>query len=156
MSRAAPRAHAPATYNSVKTAWKRLVQDLGGVAATAACTRASLSLASDYGSVASDRFCPADMILDAEFVGGTPHVTAALARAQGYELVPTVPQDDSQLAALVARLGRDTAALFADAVAAIEAGTVPDALRQRLVVELEAIRHDANAGISMLVRRHAP
>ena len=132
------------------------MQDLGGVFATEACTRATRSLASDYGNVASERFAPADIVLDAETVAGTPYVTAALARAQGYELVPVVAQDDGELALLVARLGRDTATVFADSVTAIQSGTLADGQRELLMAELDAVRRDAAQGIWMLRRGATP
>ncbi len=75
------------SYASVKTATRLLREELGGIDAMAACTRAVRSLVSDYGNPGSDRFIPADVILDCERVAGVTPVTEALARAQGCAVV---------------------------------------------------------------------
>ncbi len=73
--------------NGLKTAFKRVVADLGGLACAASCTRVSPSHLSDYGNVESDKMPPMDVVLDLELISGRPHATSALAAMQGRALV---------------------------------------------------------------------
>ena len=150
MTADAPRAHAPAAYNGLKTAWKSLVLRLGGVDAVAACTRAVRSRVTEYGAVHSDRFAPIDIILDAETVAGEPLITSALARAQGYELIAIDVKGEGELARIQARVGRDVAAFFASAADAMLSGSVTDRARSELIAELDALRRDCSMGIAAL------
>lgn len=112
--------------NAVKTGWKLLVDELGGVDATASACGVSRSLVSEYGNRNGERFAPAHTILAGERVAGTPHVTSAMARALGYELVLVeVPRAQTELAKVAAELGRDVSALFATIAEALQN---PDAL----------------------------
>lgn len=127
------------TYRSVKTATRLLREELGGVDAMAACTRAVRSLVSDYGNPHSDRFMPADVILDCESVAGAPLITAALARAQGCALVPVGARGAGELAAQLAEIGRDVSALFATAATALGHGRPTAAERAQLLAELDEV-----------------
>jgi hypothetical protein len=133
------RHRAPADYAALKTGWKLLVLALGGVDAVAACTRATRSLASEYGSPNSDRFPPLDVVLDAETVAGEPHVLAVLARLAGYELVPTMAHRSGTLAAELQHVAASSATLFQDAAAALEHPTLSPAERERLAVDLDRL-----------------
>lgn len=105
---------------AVKTAWKLLVDELGGVEAASAACGISRSLVSEYGSRHSERYPPAQTIVAAERVAEQPLVTAALARAQGYELMLVdVPRRASALADIIAETGRDVGELFATAAHAL-------------------------------------
>ncbi|MBW4089920.1 MAG: hypothetical protein HIU82_02255 [Proteobacteria bacterium] len=147
------RPHAPVAYNALKTAWKCLVQDVGGVEAVAACTRVNLTLVSQYGNVYGDRFAPIDVVMDAETVGGTPLVTAALARAQGYLLVPVAPRGAGDLSVKLAEIGRDVAALFATAASALGRAEPTDAERDALVRELDEVARVATETRMLLFAR---
>jgi hypothetical protein len=106
---------------AVKTAWKLLVETLGGVEATSAACGIARSLVSEYGNRNGDRYPPAHTIIAAEKVAGEPLVTAALARAQGYELMLVeAPRHASALADVVAETGRDVGELFATAAHALK------------------------------------
>ena len=126
-------------HAAVKTAWKLLVRDLGGVDAVAACTRASRSLASEYGNVQGERFAPVDVVLDAEAIAGVPHVTATMARLGGYELIPTLADREGSLAAELQLVASSSATLFADAAVALTHPNPTDAERERLRVDLERL-----------------
>lgn len=130
---------APAAYNGVKTAWKQVTGDLGGVEATASAVDRTKSLVSEYGTLHSDRFPPADVILDAEALAGEPRVTAALARAQGYILMPVEPRGAGDLALLLARLGRDVSKLFGNAAEALQDGVLTAAERDGLARDLDEV-----------------
>ncbi|MDE8344653.1 MAG: hypothetical protein POH28_00555 [Acidocella sp.] len=144
---------------AVKSAWKLLVASLGGVDATAACVRCSRSLISEYGNRASDRFPPANAILEAEEVASEPFVTAALARALGYELVMvTPPRGHGELAVIIAALSRDVGELFATAAHALGHETLSkselaDLLREfgdahRVTGEALALLHKRSGEVS--------
>lgn len=105
---------------AVKTAWKLLVDAMGGVEAASAACGISRSLVSEYGSRNSERYPPAHTIIAAEKVAEQPLVTAALARAQGYELLLVdAPRGASALADIVSETGRDVGELFATAAHAL-------------------------------------
>jgi hypothetical protein len=145
--------HAPHVYAAVKTAWKLLVGRLGGGEAVASCTRAARSLVSDYGNIHSDRFVPVDVLLDAETVAGEPLVTAALARAQGFDLVPISAVSESDLAVEVARLGADVADLFAQISAHLGGAPLSDTQRAKALLDLSQLKLVAARAEIILGRR---
>ena len=127
----------PEMRNGLKTAFKRVIADLGGLACAAECTRVGISHLSDYGNVESDKVVPIDVVLDLEMISGPPHITAALAAAQGRELVvvtPLRPKDD--LAVLLARIGADSGALFGDAAEALAHKKLTPREKQKLTSDL--------------------
>jgi hypothetical protein len=138
------RQFAPAAYNAVKTGTKMLVQDLGGVDAAATVTRVGRSQLSAYTMLTDERFIPADVVMDLEFAAGTPRVTAALARAQGYGLVPVEPmREKSALAVLLSRIGKDVGELFATSSTALSHPALTEAERADLIRELDDLRRAA-------------
>lgn len=130
---------APETYNAVKTAWKLLVGLLGGVDAASAAVDRAKSRISEYGTPHTDRFVPVDLVLDAERLAGEPLVTAALARAQGYALLPVQPRATGELAVVLAELGRDVSKLFGDAALALHHSEPTPAEREALARDLDAV-----------------
>ncbi len=149
-----PRPHSPASYNALKTAMKLLTQDLGGVEAAATTTRVGKSQLSDYSNVHDNQFVPADVLLDLETVGGTPHVTAALARIQGYELVAVVARAEHELSVLMAHLGRDVGHAFAAAAEALADGHIDEAEAHHLTARLEAVRCASASAMAWLRKQH--
>lgn len=147
------RTHPAASYNALKTAWKRLVERLGGTDATAACTRVGRSRASEYGLVECERFVPVDVLLDAEATAGRPVVTETLAGLLGYRLVPRRDWPAETLARHLARIGHDAADVFATASAALEDGVVTSAEREGIVLALTELEMAAGEAIASL--RHA-
>ena len=105
---------------AVKTAWRVLVDKAGGVEAVAAACGIMKSLVSQYGDRNCDRYPPAQTIIAAERAAGEPLVTAALARAQGFELVLVdIPREHAELARVIADMAENTGALFATAAMAL-------------------------------------
>ena len=103
----------------LKTVSHVLVEEAGGVDASAAATRVSRTVLSDYGRPAAPHFMPADVILDLERVLGRPVVTQHLALLQGYDLVPIVPAEGGLVPEALAALGREISALFGEAAASL-------------------------------------
>ena len=73
----------PEQINALKTAFKLVVSDVGGLEAAAACTRLGKSQLAEYGNINSEKMITVDVVLDLEAIGGAPHVTAAMAAAHG-------------------------------------------------------------------------
>jgi hypothetical protein len=145
------RRHSVSVYNAIKTAIKLVIADLGGLDAAATCTRVKRSQLGDYGSPGIESFMPADVIADLETVAGTPHVTAALARAQGFMLLPIeFSGDHSALSVLLATMGKDVGELFATAAAVLAHGTPTDAERETLLREFDEIRKVSMESIAFL------
>lgn len=144
------RAHAPALYNGLKTSWKLVVADLGGIEAAAACTRVGKSVIAEYGAITSERFVPIDVVADAEAIGGRAHVTAALARAIGCELVPVEARGSGDLAVVLSEIGRDAGRLFATAALALADGAVSPSEREDMIRELDALRRVAGEAQAVL------
>lgn len=133
------RQHSPAAYNAVKTAVKQLYHEIGGLDAMASCTRVGRSQLSEYGSTHSPLYMPVDVVMDAETIAGHPHVTATLARTQGYTLLRMVPREAGDIGVALAEVGRDTAALFADAATALSHGKPTTTEQARLVRDLDEL-----------------
>jgi hypothetical protein len=133
------RQHGVAVYNSLKTGWKLLVQSVGGLDALAAATRIGRSQASDYGNLASDKFPPIDVVLDAETIAGRPLVTQALAALAGYSLMPVPPSSDGDLAVELSQIGQAVATLFGDASQALTHPALTEAERLRLMRDLAEV-----------------
>ncbi len=147
------RQHSASVYNSLKTAFKMLIADLGGLDAAASCTRVKRSNLSDYGAPGKDFAVPSDVIADLETVAGTPRVTSALARIQGYTLVPIeFSGDQSALSVLLATMGKDVGELFATAAAVLAHGRPTDAERETLLREFDEIRRVSTESIAFLKR----
>jgi hypothetical protein len=143
---------APAAFNALKTAFKLLVADLGGIEAAATCTRVGKSQIAEYGSVnAPERHVPADVLLALETVAGAPHVTAALARAQGYKLVrlesAARPGD---LAVVTSRLAADVTHFYGDFSAAIAGGALTEGERTVLLADIDHVRATAEEAATAL------
>jgi hypothetical protein len=143
---------APHVYAGVKTAWKLLVNSIGGGEAVASCTRATRSMVSDYGNIQSDRFVPVDVLLDAETIAGAPLVTAVLARAQGYELICVTPVADGELALEVARLGADVADVFAQVSRHLAGAPLSAIARAKAISDLADLKLVAMRATALLER----
>lgn len=112
-----PRKCTEENINALKTAFKLVLADVGGLVAASTCTRVEVSQLSAYGNVANrEKIVPVDVALDLEMIGGAPHVTAALAAAQGYELVPLDSRPTHELVSCMSEISLDSGRLLADAV----------------------------------------
>jgi hypothetical protein len=121
---------------ALKTATKRVVHDLGGIVAAASCTRVGVSQLSDYGNVTSEKMIPADVALDLEMISGLPHITAELARRQGYQLVPSGDRPLHELIPALQRIAADNGALFGTAVHVLSGGRITPAERRVMATKL--------------------
>ncbi|WP_298216808.1 hypothetical protein [Acidocella sp.] len=93
------------------------MSDVGGVDAAASCTRVGKSQISAYGDIHTpEKLAPLDVAVDLEAIGGTPRVTAAMARILGYELMPLDGRAPHELAACLKEVSMDSGKLLADVV----------------------------------------
>lgn len=134
-----PRHHASQAYAAIKTGTRLVIHDLGGVDAASACSRVGRSQWSDYANPHSDKFVHVDVLIDAEAIAGTPHVTAALARIHGYELIPVTPRDAGALGDALAAMSRGVGALFSTVASAFADGVLTDNERSDLQRELDDV-----------------
>ncbi len=140
------RRHAEAAYNALAIAFRLAVEDAGGLEAAASLTRVQKSQIAAYGDVnQQDRFAPADVVLDIEAVTRRPRVTATLARLLGYELVVSDTTAAHEVPALLARIGRDASAVFADSAHALAGRALTHDERARLLRDLTDLRFAAGA-----------
>lgn len=89
----ADRPNGSGTYQAIKAATRRLIRACGGLEDAADETRVSAQTLCLYQSPNRSEYVPADVVADLEQVCGDPVVTRALAKAAGYDLVPTKPAD---------------------------------------------------------------
>ncbi|MBR0653388.1 hypothetical protein GXW78_27305 [Roseomonas terrae] len=141
----------PVDIAALKTATRLLVQDVGDLAAAASATRVSgAHIARAYDRQFDTTLAPIDVIADLERVGGTPRVTAELARLQGHRLV--------SLVAAQGRMGRSVAQVLAGAsdvgaayARATEDGRVTAAERAAIITELAELAAAVEAALGVLV-----
>jgi len=83
------RVHHRAVYGALKTGTRVLLNELGRAeaASRAIGVRSGESLR-QYQDAGRDVFAPADIIADLEAFADFPHITAALASANGYLIIP--------------------------------------------------------------------
>lgn len=136
---------------ALKTAVRLMVQQLGGLDAAKSCTRVGTSNLAEYASVHHPaRHAPIDVVLDLELIAGEPHVTAALARLQGYRLEPIAPVNSGDVVSPAQRLVRSTADLAAQLLDALADNTITTGERDALLDVAAQARAAADAVLSAL------
>jgi hypothetical protein len=138
--------HHPEYYASLKTAFRLLIQRVGGFEAAASCTGASparLHVMADLQQ--DDRYPRLDYVADLERVAGEPLVTSILAGATHHRL-SLLPQAvrGNELRAIAATLRRG-ADLAAEHAEAMEDGRLSDEERAELDQHLAAVAQAADA-----------
>lgn len=145
----------PERLNGLKTAFKRVLADLGGVDAAASCSRIGRSQVSDYGNITSDKMPPIDVVLDFEAITGQPHITAAMAGALGYELMPTDTRPAHELAALLSRISLDNGQLLAQAAHVLASKKITSKQRHAMARELTDMVQAGREVLILLEKGHA-
>lgn len=114
-------AHLPAVEGAaLRTAFRLLVQAVGGLEAAAAVTGVTPALLARQYAPQEDGWPRIDCVLDLERVAGQPIVTEVLARMTGYTLQPRVAADGACRVAAVASVldgGAEVASRFAASLA---------------------------------------
>jgi hypothetical protein len=144
------RPHGPVTYAGLATATKRLIAELGGLEAAASVTRVRPPQLSDYGSPHVAQYMPADVIADLETVAGRPLLTEALARLQGYALLPLSPRGPDDLALHLARIGQGVGVLFGRVSEALLDGTIDAGERQDILSALTVVHRVVGEALGAL------
>lgn len=151
-----PRQMSPEDYLALKTAFRLLVQRVGGLVAAETVTRVRVShLADYYHPQKPDSFPPADVVADLEAVAGQPLVTATLARLSGHHLVAWDPPAEGCEARAVAAVLKGAGALATTFAEAMEDGRLSATERDALATGLAEIGRATEAALAMLRRRAA-
>lgn len=148
------RPHGSSAYNALTTAFKAVIDDVGGLDAMATVTRVRRSALSDYANRhLPDKFAPIDVVLDGEAIAQVPHVTATLARLQGYELIRVDVRGAGELAGELARIGRDCGDLFEQACSLLSGDQVSEQQREKMIADLDDMARAAREASAMLSRK---
>lgn len=136
---------------ALKTAARVLIQRLGGIDAAATCTRVGRSNLAEYGSLHHpDRHMPVDVVADLEMIAGEPLVTAALARAAGFTLVPLALPSGGDAVLHLQRVAGQSGTVLSSAVAALSDGTIDADEREALLAQLDDLRAAVGAAMAAL------
>ncbi len=133
---------------ALKTGFRVLVQQAGGLEAAAAATRVNKTvLAASYDQEAKDRFPALDVVADLERAAGVPVVTKLLAGMHGLALVHVEPISGCAISA-IASVGQNSSQVFAAFGRAVADGAITDGeravLRQEML-DLVAVATEAAA-----------
>lgn len=144
------RSHTPESHAALKTAFRLLVRDVGGLEAAASLTRVRTSELARYYDPASASWPPADVVADLEAASPAPHVTAVLARLAQHRLAALgglAEAGSSRAIALASTLHRtgefctEYAVSLADGhINAAESARLADLLSRLLVEAEQALR----------------
>jgi hypothetical protein len=146
------RPYTETAYNALKSALRAVLDDIGGIEAAQTFTRVNRSVLGDYVNRDSAKFAPIDVVIDLEHTGGTPRVTAALARAAGYTLVKTEGRSHSVLAHELARIGTDVGHLFSKASHALNGSKITPNERDSMLRDLDDLARACAEAISLLAQ----
>ena len=140
----------PENVNALKTAFKRVLFDVGGLLASAASTRVGPSQLSDYGNISCDKIVPVDVVLDLELISGQPHITSALAQLQGYDLVARELMPAHELIACLQRISEDNGQLFAQALHAVGGAALTATERASMIASAVDVQRASSELIAIL------
>lgn len=122
-----------------------------GAAAAAACRLNEGSLSDCASPHHPERTLPLDVVLQLELMGGSTAITAALAHAHGFALVPVAPRCGSQAMADMERVGEEIGSYITAQARAWADGKLTEAERVMVARELGELAEAArNAQASLL------
>lgn len=138
---------------SLKTAFRALIQRVGGLDAAATVTRVRPSqLAAYYDPHQAQQLMPCDVVADLERVAGELLVTAQLARLAGHMLLPMAPAFGSESRA-IGQVFQESGELGARWASAMEDGQLDEAELERVLTELADLQRAAARAIALLSAR---
>ena len=121
---------------ALKTVFRVLVQQAGGLEAAAAATRVSKThLAAGYDQEAKDRFPALDVVADLERAAGVPVLTKLMASMHGLALVHVEPSRGCAISA-IALVGQKASEFFAAFALAMGDGVITEHERLKLRQEM--------------------
>lgn len=127
-----------------------------GAVAAAACRLNEGSLSDCASPHHPERTLPLDVALQLELMGGSTAITAALAHAHGYALVPVGPRCASQVVADLERLGGEIGDYVTAQVRAMSDGVLTDEERAVLARSLADLAQAANTSRASLLGPNLP
>ncbi|MFC0384360.1 phage regulatory CII family protein [Muricoccus vinaceus] len=145
-------------YAGLKSLFQALCQRVGGLDAAAACTRVRRAQLGNYGNLnMPEIFAPVDVVLELQAITKDPIVTAEMARLQGYALVPVEAVAEGELAALLAKVGAESGAVFQEFAQALgNDGQVDSAERTAIARKLSDLLRVTHAALGYCHPRPAP
>lgn len=144
------RQHHDREYAGLKTAFRVVIQHVGGLEAARAVTGYPTSrLAAAYDLAQLDRMPRCDHVADLEAVAGTPLVTFHLARLSGHTLLPLGDAAGLEGKALAAVLGA-AGELGQRAMEAMADGRLDEAERARLLDQLGTLQRGVAQAMAVL------
>lgn len=135
---------------ALKTLFRALVAEAGGLDAAAACVRVGRSRLAEYYALDGDAFAPIDVVARLEAIVGRPLVTAELARRAGCALEPLSGNGLGRIDVLLARVGAELGQVHAAYAAALADGGLCAADRARLAREAAEARNALDALLGAL------
>lgn len=142
-------------YWGLKTATRNLLCALGGAEAAASGSRVSRSLWGDYGNPNSPRFPPIDVVLDAEAECGRPFVTEAMARLNGYMLVPIVARGEGEVREQLARFAESSGGVMSEGYRALADDVITPEEGEQLIKRFSEIGTLVNDTIALLKNKRS-
>jgi hypothetical protein len=141
----------------LKSIFAHLLHRVGGLDAAATCTRVKRAQLGNYGNLnVADIFAPVDVVVTLEDLVGEPLLTQEMARRAGYAMVPVEPVAEGELAALLAKVGAESGAVFAAYGDALADGRVDAPERARIARELQDLIRAAHAALGILAPGPTP
>lgn len=139
-------------HNALCSAWKRLVQHVGGGEVVASYLGKQRSHVSEYGLPHAGRSPSVATVLEAEAFAGEPFITRQLAAAQGYRLVPIedAAGEASALEPLAAKVLAEMGEAFTTLGAAMADKRLTPAERRRLEREFGDVEAAAGKVVAAL------
>lgn len=135
---------------ALKTLFRVLVAEAGGLDAAAACVRVGRSRLAEYYALDGDAFAPVDVVARLEAIVGRPLVTAELARRAGCALEPLGGGALGRIDVLLARVGAEVGQVNAAYAEALADGGLCAADRARLAREAAEARNALDALLGAL------
>jgi hypothetical protein len=121
---------------ALKTGFRVLVQQAGGLEAAAAATRVNKThLAASYDQEAKDRFPALDVVADLERAAGVPVLTRLMAGMHRMALVHVEPISGCAISA-IALVGEKASEFFAAFAHAMGDGVITESERPKLLQEM--------------------
>lgn len=146
----APPAPPALEDRALKTLFRCLVEEAGGLDAAATCVRVGRSRLAEYYALGGDAFAPVDVVARLEAIVGRPLVTAELARRAGCALEAMAAAAAGRIDVMLARVGAELGQVNAAYASALADGRVCPEDRARLAREANEARAALDALLGAL------
>lgn len=143
--------HAPQQLRALKTAFRRLVHEVGGLEASASVTRVGTSqLADYYHPLKLEVWAPIDVVADLEEVAGQPIVTTEMARLRRHVLSPLPEGVSGDEAKAIAEALSEAARASVTFMQAMLDGALDDGERGALAAHLQVMLREGARALALV------